>query len=195
MISRAQSPTLTAEPYRDVNQIDLSELEKSVRISFDLDDTLICPGDGTPREPRPSWHRRLFAPREPLRLGARSLMQSLDESGWEIWIYTTSYRSPSAVKRWLRSYSVRVARVVNQDAHDQLPKPATSDRPPSKNPRAFDIALHVDDSEGVRIEGERHGFRVVVIGPTDPDWASKVLGAAEKVAEELASPIGRHTKP
>lgn len=152
-----------------------------VRISFDLDDTLICLGESTPREPRPAWHRRLFAPREPLRLGTRFLFRSLERDGWEVWIYTTSYRTPSAVRRWLASYGLHVAGVINQDVHDRLSRPAAEGRPPSKNPRAFGIVLHVDDSEGVRLEGERHGFHVVVADPDDPDWTERVLAAAERV--------------
>ena len=48
---------------------------------------------------------------------------------------------------------------------------------PSKNPAAFGISLHVDDSDGVRLEGERHGFRVVVLSPDDEGWVRKVLAA------------------
>jgi hypothetical protein len=32
---------------------------------------------------------------------------------------------------------------------------------PSKNPRAFGIDLHVDDSEGVKLEGKKYGFKGV----------------------------------
>jgi hypothetical protein len=52
--------------------------------------------------------------------------------------------------------------------------------PPSKNPAAFGITLHVDDSEGVRMEGEAHGFEVVVVTPQDGDWVKKVLLAVDK---------------
>jgi hypothetical protein len=163
-----------------------------MRISFDLDDTLICYREDAPREPRPPWHRRLLAPREPLRLGAPSLVRALSERGWEVWVYTTSYRSPASVRRWLRSYGIRVARVINQDAHDRLFRRARGDRPPSKYPGAFGIDLHVDDSDGVRLEGERHNFRVVVVAPDDDDWAEKVLAAAEATRtpppRELFSP-------
>jgi hypothetical protein len=38
--------------------------------------------------------------------------------------------------------------------------------------------MHVDDSDGVRLEGRRHGFRVVVVSPDDADWTRKVLAAA-----------------
>ena len=41
-----------------------------MRISFDLDDTLICYEAGVASEPRLPWYLRLFISDEPLRLGA-----------------------------------------------------------------------------------------------------------------------------
>ncbi len=164
-----------------------------MRISFDLDDTLICYGEGSRYEPRPAWYRRLLAPREPLRLGARSLVQTLVEGGWEVWIYTTSYRSPTSIRRWLWSYGIRVARVINQDAHNRLLRQAESERRPSKHPGAFGIDLHVDDSTGVRLEGERYSFRVVIVAPDDVGWAERVLAAAAQT--QTACRLARQRLP
>lgn len=150
-----------------------------MRISFDLDDTLICYQPGAPYEPRPAWYWRAVTSGEPLRHGAAALMRSLHARGCELWVYTTSHRPPLSVKLWLRAYGVRVRRVVNQDVHDRYLRRTVNDYPPSKNPRAFGIDLHVDDSDGVRMEGDAHGFRVVVVSPDDADWAAKVLAAVE----------------
>lgn len=151
-----------------------------MKISFDLDNTLICFGESAGYEPRLPWYLRIVAGNEPLRLGASELAKRLRESGWELWIYTTSLRDPAAVKRWLRCHGIEVAGVINQDVHDRRLKRTRDCRPPSKNPAAFDIALHVDDSEGVRMEGDQYGFEVVVVAPDDAEWADKVLLAAEK---------------
>lgn len=148
-----------------------------MRISFDLDDTLICYQPGSVYEPRPPWYWRAVASHEPLRRGARALLRDLRARGHELWVYTTSHRPPLSVKLWLRSYGVRVVRVVNQDVHDRHLRRTVRDYPPSKNPRAFGIDLHVDDSDGVRMEGDEHGFRVVVVSPDDADWVAKVLAA------------------
>lgn len=151
-----------------------------MRVSFDLDNTLICYQVEVPREPRLPWYLRLIAGDEPLRLGARQLLSGLRDQGWEVWIYTTSYRSPTAVRRWLRCHGVVVTRVINQNIHNEQLAHLAAERRPSKNPAEFGIALHVDDSEGVRIEGERHGFSVVIVAPEDDAWAEKVKRAAER---------------
>lgn len=148
-----------------------------MRISFDLDDTPICYQPYVPREPSLSWVWRLVAHDEPLRLGARRLLRELARRGHELNVYTTSYRSPLGVRLWLRGHGIRVRQVINQDVHDRRLRVHPDDYPPSKNPRAFGFHLHIDDSEGVGIEGAQFGFRVVVISPDDTRWAGKILAA------------------
>jgi hypothetical protein len=89
-----------------------------MRITFDLDDTLICFQEGVPQEPHPPWYLRWLVTDEPLRLGAVDVFCELRIRGWEVWIYTTSNRRPSAVRRWLRCYGVRIDGFVNQDIYN-----------------------------------------------------------------------------
>ena len=35
----------------------------------------------------------------------------------------------------------------------------------------------IDDSPGVKMEGDKYGFRVVLINPTDEEWVDKVIQA------------------
>jgi hypothetical protein len=142
-----------------------------LRISFDLDDTLICYGDPA-REPRLPWFLRLFLPDEPLRKGARHLAVTLTSRGHELWIYTTSGRNPRAVRLWLRFHGIYVKRVINGTEHSKCFGQGSS---PSKRPKAFKIDLHIDDSPGVAIEGQKYGFRVCVVEPSASDWVEKVI--------------------
>lgn len=152
-----------------------------MRISFDLDDTLICRQAGVPREPALSWFYRMLGGGEPLRRGAVALMRQLQLDGWDVWIYTTSLRKPAAVRRWLRCHGVRVAGVINQDIHLARMSRSPVASPPSKNPAAFGIDLHIDDSQGVGLEGQRHGFKVLVLALDDTAWVERVLEAAREV--------------
>jgi hypothetical protein len=146
-----------------------------MRISFDLDDTLICRQVGAKYERnRVPLLLRLWL-NETLRLGTRFLIKHLQQSGHEIWIYTTSYRHPFVVKLWLRCYGIKVANVVNQKIYDRYTQDNKSGNRPSKNPKLFDIDLHIDDSIGVKMEGDRYDFRVLVIEPNDLAWVDKVI--------------------
>ena len=146
-----------------------------MRISFDVDDTLVCrqPGALTERD-RLGVRRRLT---EPLRRGARGLIQELHRRGCSVWIYTSSLRSPFHIRLWLLLHGIRVDGIVNEDRHRHELARRNFTQLPSKYPPAFGIDLHVDDSEGVRLEAQQHGFRVVIVRPEDNDWTQKVLAA------------------
>lgn len=157
-----------------------------VRISFDIDDTLACQLHHCATE-----HSRLpvFVHRwlgEPLRLGTRSLIRQLRRQGCSIWVYTSSGRPPSYIRRWLLLYGIHVDGVVNSVRHNHALTVHGFSNSPSKFPPAFGIDLHVDDSEGVKIEGHHHGFRVVVVRPDDENWAQRVLDATAEVQALLA---------
>ncbi|MFZ4536087.1 hypothetical protein [Propionivibrio sp.] len=149
------------------------------RISFDIDDTLACHGAGVPTEDShvPAFIHRWFG--EPLRHGTGSLVRELRRRGCSVWIYTTSGRTPFYIRRWLLLHGIRVDGVVNSERHSHGLAVHGFSRLPSKFPPAFGIDLHVDDSEGVRMEGDTHGFRVVVVRPDDASWALRVLDAVD----------------
>jgi hypothetical protein len=58
---------------------------------------------------------------------------------------------------------------------------------PTKFPPAFGIDLRIGDAEGVRLEGERHGFRVLVVQPNDRDWFRKILAAVDLLSSAQAA--------
>ena len=150
-----------------------------MRISFDVDDTLVIYDPAAPSEMVVPWWWR-WRYHEPLRLGTKALLLTLQAQGHELWIYTTSYREPRYLRGWFKRFGVKLFDVVNQDVQDRVVKKSQfTGYVPSKYPPAFGIDLHVDDSVGVGEEGQTHGFRVVVVAPTDTDWAAKVLAAVQ----------------
>lgn len=149
-----------------------------MRISFDIDDTLVCREIPYPVESGrlPSFLLGRFC--EPLRGGTRPLVDELQRRGCSIWIYTSSGRTPFQIRLWLFLHGIRVDGIVNDERHRRELSDLRFSRLPLKYPPAFSIDLNVDDSEGVRMEGDQHGFRVVVVRPEDRDWTEKVLNAA-----------------
>ncbi|MGF6093863.1 hypothetical protein [Pseudomonas sp. 18175] len=157
-----------------------------VRISFDIDDTLACQPHHSAAEDSklPECVHRWLG--EPLRNGTRALIRELRRQNCSIWVYTSSGRTPAYIRRWLLLYGIHVDGVVNSVRHGHALAARGLSNAPSKLPTAFDIDLHVDDSEGVQLEGYDHGFRVVVVRPDDEQWAQKVLEAVARVQAQLA---------
>lgn len=106
----------------------------------------------------------------------RSIRQ-LRQRDCSIWIYTSSGRTAFRIRLWLLLHGIRIDGVVNEERHRRELARYRFSRLPSKYPPAFGIDLHVDDSEGVQMEGEEHGFRVVVVHPDDENWTERVLDA------------------
>jgi hypothetical protein len=153
-----------------------------MRVAFDLDDTLIPCARHFPVE-RPTLLARCLGC-EPLRAGTVALCRQLRARGCELWVYTTSCRNPWSVRLQFLSYRLRLGGVVNYDRHRRWLDRLRGERNPgwpdpagcSKFPPAFGVHLLVDDSEGVVLEGQRFGFRVLHVRQ-DPDWADAVLAA------------------
>jgi hypothetical protein len=147
-----------------------------MRISFDLDDTLICYQPEVPQElPGALWPIRAWLS-EPLRLGARELLRELVAQGHEVGAYTTSLRDPQKVRLWLRSYGIRAGFAYNQAHYDRICQEHGHARL-SKDPRVFGIDLHIDNEDIVAMQGEKYGFAVVLVDPEDTSWAERVREA------------------
>jgi hypothetical protein len=145
-----------------------------MRIAFDLDDTLIPSVYDFPTEQPPRLLLGRLLANVPLRLGTTRLLRTLTGPGHELWIYTTSYRSPFQVRQLFNIPGIRICGVVNGDIHSRSVRQGCSKYPP-----AFGIDLLVDDSPGVMMEAERLGFRAILIRPDDENWVQAVLEAVE----------------
>jgi hypothetical protein len=166
-----------------------------VRIAFDLDDTLI--GD-FPLESAPWGLLPWLIPHERLREGTRTLFGELKARGHEIWVYSTSLRAPLAVHCTFWAHGLHVSGVISESENAAMQATfATrfaemSKHPPSKYPPAWAIDLIVDDSEGVAEEGDRYGFKVNLVLPSDPNWTQHVLNSVALInRERSAAPTNR----
>lgn len=159
-----------------------------MRISFDLDETLICQASAAPRESGvlPALLQRHAT--ENMRLGTRKLIRELQQQRHEVWIYTSSLRSPFHIRLWLLLHGLRANGIINDDRHRRQLARQNFTHPLSKYPPAFGIDLHIDDSEGVRLEGIQHGFQVLVVSPEDKKWATKVLDAVGNLKQGNQTP-------
>ena len=140
-----------------------------MRISFDMDHTLV-PYD---IKGRSEADCKLFNG-DLLRKGAIKLLKELQKEH-ELWIYTTSFRGPINLKfsSWLKG--IKIKKVVNDDEHRKIIKSYQFHKTPTKYPKHYDIDLHIDDSKGVKMEGDEFGFDVLQIDSLADNWAELIL--------------------
>ncbi len=145
-------------------------------ISFDIDNTLIPYSDEfSVKEVSPVL--KLLGI-ESLRIGTVELFEKLNTQGWEIWIYTTSFRSTFNLWKTFRGNGLKPDRFINENINKRHLKKNNCHS--SKNPKLFGIDIHVDDSKGVVLEGHNLGFKVIHITPENDNWINDVLIKIEK---------------
>ncbi|KIQ14706.1 hypothetical protein RT99_23015 [Flavobacterium sp. MEB061] len=140
-----------------------------MKVSFDLDDTLISKKFELEKV---SLFQK-FLGIESIRKGTINLFKEIKKQKHEILIYTTSYRSELRIKWTFYSYGIPVDFVINQQKHQK--KIRTTNIHCSKYPPMFHIDVHVDDSMGVEMEGQKYGFKTIIISETDKNWIQTVL--------------------
>ena len=140
-------------------------------ISFDIDNTLIPYSDEFEVEEKTLIPKILGA--ESIRKGTIFLFNELEKRDHEVWIYTTSFRSIFQLKKTFKSYGLNPSKIINENINQKQLKKYNCKA--SKNPKLFGIDLHIDDSRGVEIEGNRYGFNTLIIRPEDKNWVNKIL--------------------
>ena len=144
-------------------------------ISFDIDNTLIPYSNEFEVE-----HKSILAKitgAEGIRKGTIELFKKLENRGHHIWIYTTSFRSIISLKRTFLAYGLRPRKIINQKIN--LQKLKANNSYVSKNPKLFGIDVHIDDAPGVKIEGDRNNFRVIIVEVCELNWVDKILEELE----------------
>ena len=142
-----------------------------MRISFDIDNTLI-PFLGEFEQEEPTSLLRIFT-KEKLRKGTVHLFENLEKQGHEIWIYTTSYRSKWKLKLTFAKYGLYPKGFINQQVNERVLREHNCYS--SKNPRLFNIDLHIDDLPGVKLEAHKYHFKAFIVSPDNECWTQDVL--------------------
>lgn len=156
-----------------------------MKISFDIDNTLVPFSDEFEVE---HCHPLLnLLNKEKLRLGTKNLFKILEDQNHEIWIYTTSIRSLWKLNLLFAKYGLRPNGFINERLNQEMQKQHNSYS--SKNPKLFNIDLHVDDSPGVKIEGEKFGFATVIVQPSDKNWTETVLERVNRIQRKLEKEV------
>lgn len=144
----------------------------TMRIAFDLDGTLIprFPGE-FPVEPQSVWGRFLGAER--LRAGTRLLCRRLVDVGHDLAIYTSSLRPRWHIRRSFACHGIGLKQIVTAQDHDHVA--AGRSNVSSKHPSWFGFDVLIDDSPGVLLEANQHGFKCIHVLPGDLAWSDHVL--------------------
>ncbi|MCR5322122.1 MAG: HAD family hydrolase [Lachnospiraceae bacterium] len=151
-----------------------------MRVSFDLDEVLfVLPGTHK-TEPPLIWPLNLIY-KERLRLGTPELIRTLQKLGYEVWVYTSSFRSEKYIRRLFKHYGVRFNGIVNGSRHLKEVQRDKKELLPQKLPNHYRISLHIDDEAIVCNLGRQYGYNVYQLNAQDDDWKEKILARADEI--------------
>ena len=153
---------------------------QKMRISFDLDEVLFV-NPKTHKTERPLIFplNRFFIER--LRLGTPELINRLQELGYEVWVYTSSFRSERYIRRLFRLYGVKFDGIVNATRHRREVQRDNKTILPQKLPNRYRISLHIDDETIICTLGRQYGFKTYQLDAEDDDWKEKIIARADEI--------------
>lgn len=154
-----------------------------MRVSFDLDEVLFVSPDTHKTEPPPPLPlRRLFVER--LRLGTPDLIRELQRRGFEVWVYTSSFRTERYIRAYFALYKVRFDGIINGQRHLREVQGDRKTSMPMKLPNRYRISLHVDDEAIVATYGREFGFNVFQLDAQDDEWTEKILARMDEIRQK-----------
>ena len=151
-----------------------------MRVSFDLDEVLfVSPKTHRTEPPLPFPLRNFY--KEHLRFGTPELIRTLQSMGYEVWVYTSSFRSEAYIRRLFRCYGIKFDGIVNGDRHLREVQRDRRETLPQKVPSHYRISLHVDDAAVIVTSGRQMGFNVYQLDAQDDNWKEKVIARADEI--------------
>lgn len=154
--------------------------EEKMRVSFDLDEVLFV---------SPDTHKTELALRFPfnkiykerLRLGTPDLVNELQRLGYEVWVYTSSFRTERYIKNLFKHYKVHFDGIVNAQRHLKEVQGNNKTILPQKLPSRYRISLHIDDETAVCSLGPQYGYKTYQLDAEDDEWKEKIIKEAEHI--------------
>ncbi len=161
-------------------------MDEQLRVSFDLDEVLfVSPKTHKTEAPLRFPFNRIY--KERLRLGTVKLIHELHRQGFEVWVYTSSYRTERYIRNLFRHYGIRFDQIVNAQRHQREVQRDRKEILPQKMPNYYRITLHIDDENIVASYGRSYGFDVYQLNAQDDNWTEKILVRLEQIKKRSRS--------
>ena len=158
----------------------MNQSNNKMRVSFDLDEVLFVSPQTHKTEPELHFpFNKIY--KERLRLGTPELIKSLQEMGYEVWVYTSSFRSEKYIVGLFRHYHVKFDGIVNGSRHLKEVQRDNKQTLPQKLPSRYRISLHIDDEAIVCTLGRQYGYNVYQLEAQDDEWKEKIIKRAEEI--------------
>lgn len=160
------------------------KVSDKMRISFDLDDALFVYPKTHKTEKPPVFPFNLFF-KERLRLGTPELIKELQSQDYEVWVYTSSYRTVRYIAAYFKLYGVSFDGIINANRHLREVQRDKKKMLPQKMPPYYHISLHIDDEKVICSQAKQYGYYAYRLDEEDPEWKEKIIKYAGEIRDRL----------
>ena len=109
------------------------------------------------------------------------MVHELQALGYEVWVYTSPFRSERYIIWLFRFYGIRFDGIVNGNRHLREVQRDNKTVLPQKLPNRYRISLHIDDEAVICSMGPQYGFRTYQLDAQDDEWKEKIIARAEQI--------------
>lgn len=142
------------------------------RIAFGWNGTLIPEVSEFRCDPPKGVHALVF--KRGLRSGALDLMRTLQQEGWEIWIYTLGELPVRSVRLFFALNGISLGGIITGHEHRSAVRHGFAPRMAVKYGPAFELSLIADDKEVTAQAGRRYGFETLTVTTCHKDWTQPI---------------------
>lgn len=155
------------------------------RVSFDLDEVLIATGDcPKDEEPGKPWS---VVTKERLKIGAPVLIHELQGLGYDVWVYTSSFKSEKYIRAIFKGYKVNPDGVINGVALKKQQNKESMSKVKEAMKNKYVTTLHIDGGHVLYTNKETKDYDYISLQCADSDWASKVIHVVKGMEEKNAN--------
>ena len=146
-------------------------------ISIDLDEVLMCNGTDYPADMELIFPFNIFLPGK-IRKNAPYMIKELQKNGFDVWVYTGSYKSVQYIDRFLRMHKINVQGIING-----MKTKKVSGNMMNAFKEKYKTIVHLDNDSVLIVKPENREFDTYELN-NGSEWANDTV---VKIKEWLAA--------
>ena len=153
------------------------------RVALDLDEVVFCSGDEPAEKPLPFPLKLIY--RERIRLGIPALFHFFNSRGFDIWVYSSNYRSFTHIQKLFFLYNSRVTGIVTGAGKRGHLDAAIQERLKKNVSEHYSTTIHIDSQGMLRVDSRTGNYEDYAVSGSGADWSAQIMeliGALDKNA-------------
>lgn len=166
---------------RDILEM-LEESDRVKRASIDLDDVIFC-RKGTEEQEKPlPFPFNLIYP-EPVRKGIPALLYTLQNEGYDIWVYSSGYTSTDHISGLFRHHQIYANGIINGADHKKAWNNNNAAEVRALMEKKYRVTLNINTDCISWIRSDTKEFDQIDIRSKGDEWSEEVISVIRSLGD------------